>query len=220
MPADRRGCEPPSPNPLADVAMWADAVREDERDTAPWHYINVPLDAGRAELPRLCPFARCVSKALARQVAVLGSNAPDAERARALRFVVHLVGDLHQPLHATTNGDRGGNCLPVSYLGERPRADRRGERWDPNLHAVWDTRLVSTLLERARATPARHAEELRRRFAREIAVWRRDEPQIDDWVWETHRIGVDVAYGRLPKRIPREKRGRIESCLAADDVGA
>lgn len=220
IPADRRGCTPPSRNPLADASTWADAVREDERGTAPWHYVNVPLDATRAELPRLCPFARCVSKALTHQVAVLESDAAGAERARALRFVVHLVADLHQPLHATTNGDRGGNCLPVTYLGERPRADRRGERWEPNLHGVWDARLIATLLGRAHASPERYAADLRRRFAREITAWRRAEPRVDDWVWETHRVGVEVAYGRLSKRVPAEPRGRLGSCRDGRDVGA
>lgn len=217
--AGERGCRPHSRNPLADVAMWADAVRDEASETAPWHYVNVALDGTRRDLARACPSGACVTKALARQLARLGADAPAAERARALRFVVHLMGDLHQPVHVASNGDRGGNCVPVAWFDDRPRVDRAGVRWDPNLHAVWDTRLVDAVLARAHATPHRYADELGRRFASEIAAWRRTEPRIDDWAWETHQAGVAVAYGKLPRRVAVEPAVRPATCRANRDVG-
>lgn len=219
VPASERGCRPASPDALADAGMWADAIREDERETAPWHYVNVALDGARDDLATACPRNGCVTRALARQVGVLRSTAPAAERARALRFVVHLVGDLHQPLHVATNGDRGGNCLPVAWFRAAPRVDRAGERWDPNLHAVWDTRLVEAALDRAHATPSRYADDLRRRFATELDGWQRAEPDVDGWAWETHQIGVAVAYGKLPRRVPAEPDARIGSCRDRGNVG-
>src|SRR6185369_4197266 len=114
--SETRGCRSTVRNPLADVAMWADAIRGDEPDTAPWHYVELPRDARRGDLAGACRGGRCVVGAIARQLDVLRSNAPPAERARALRFVVHLLADLHQPLHASGNGDRGGNCLPVAWF--------------------------------------------------------------------------------------------------------
>ena len=105
MPPEDRGCRA-QPKALADVSMWADAIRGAERDTAPWHYVEVPRDAPRSELNRNCKRGACVTRALARQLEVLRSHASGEERARALRFLVHLVADLHQPLHVTGNGTR------------------------------------------------------------------------------------------------------------------
>ena len=212
IPDARRGCQPPAEDPLGDVAMWADAIREDEPETAPWHYIDLPRDAVRSDVGRHCPFGSCVTGALARQLRILRDAASPRERARALRFVVHLVADLHQPLHATSNGDRGGNCLPVTFRRARPRAERGGERWNPNLHAVWDAGLVTTALARAHATPAGYAASLRRRLAADIARWRREPRDLKSWAWDTHRIGVDVAYGRLARPVPNEPHSEPRTC--------
>jgi hypothetical protein len=217
VPPENRGCRAPSRNALADVAMWADAIRDEEPDTAPWHYVEVPRDARRSELNRNCRNGACVTRAIARQLDVLRSRASGEERARALRFLVHLVADVHQPLHVTGNGDKGGNCAPVTYLGEAPRTSR-GDRWIPNLHGVWDVDLVSTVLARAHATPSEYAETLRRRRADDVARWQRAPIAIDDWGWETHEAGVDVAYGRLAPRPPFE-HGAVRSCRDHDDVG-
>jgi hypothetical protein len=216
---DERGCRAASRNALADVAMWADAIRDDERETAPWHYVELGRDAAREDVARACPSGRCVTGALARQLDVLRSGAADATRARALRFVVHLVADLHQPLHAAGNGDRGGNCVPVTWFGDTPRSERRGERWHPNLHAVWDTALVSAILAREHATATEYAEALRRRRADDIARWQRADVRIDEWAWETHRVGVDVAYGKLSPPIPAEPRVRLDSCRGNREIG-
>ena len=217
VPPENRGCRVPSRNALADVAMWADAIREHEPDTAPWHYVEVPRDARRSELNRNCRNGACVTRAIARQRDVLRSDAPGEERARALRFLVHLVADVHQPLHVTGNGDKGGNCAPVTYLGDAPRTSG-GDRWIPNLHAVWDVDLVSTVLARAHATPSEYADALRHRLADDVARWQRAPIAIDDWAWETHEAGVDVAYGRLEPRPPLE-HGAVRSCRDHDDVG-
>jgi hypothetical protein len=121
---------------LAEVSTWADEVRagDDPRfdGTGPWHYINFPRDGDCAYVPeRDCPGDACIVEALKRQAAILGDRAQDRrDRREALKWVVHLVGDIHQPLHAGFGDDRGGNLFQVNYIG-------RGT----NLHAVWD-RLV------------------------------------------------------------------------------
>ncbi len=217
--SEHRGCERPSRNVLAAVSTWADAIREDEPKTAPWHYVNVPLDATRGELGRLCPLGTCILGALRHEIDVLRSSASGAERARALRFIVHLVADLHQPLHATTNGDRGGNCLPVAWFDDAPRVMFGGEKYDPNLHAVWDTQLVRDLMRREGGSPGTLADAL---HGRRRAVLRRATAgpiDLDAWAWEAHEVGVRTAYGRLSVRVPREPGGRLDSCLDAHDVG-
>ncbi len=115
---------------LASVSTWADEFRSPP--TAPWHYVNLPRDSNcRYESDRSCIQGACVVGAIERQVAVLASNAPDLERLKALKYVVHFVADAHQPLHAGFADDRGGNNYQLQAYG-------RGT----NLHAVWDTALI------------------------------------------------------------------------------
>ena len=125
---------------LADVATWADDLRHDEsqrelgRATAALHYINFSDSRCRYDAARDCPGGRCVVAAIERYAGVLGDRSrSDAERAEALRFVVHFVADAHQPLHAGYRADRGGNRFQVQFNG-------RGS----NLHSVWDTPVLAS----------------------------------------------------------------------------
>jgi hypothetical protein len=125
---------------LADVATWADDLRHDEaqralgRATAPLHYINFGSSACRYDAVSDCTDGRCVVAAIERHAAVLGDRTrSDADRAEALRFVVHFVADAHQPLHAGYRPDRGGNRFQVQFNG-------RGS----NLHSVWDTPVLAS----------------------------------------------------------------------------
>ncbi|MFI4968597.1 MAG: S1/P1 nuclease [Lysobacterales bacterium] len=125
---------------LADVATWADDLRDDpsQRDlwraTSPLHFVNFSSSTCRYDPPRDCPGGRCVVAAIERYAQVLGDRSrPMAERAAALRFVVHFVADAHQPLHAGYRRDRGGNRYQLQLNG-------RGS----NLHAVWDTPVLAS----------------------------------------------------------------------------
>jgi hypothetical protein len=125
---------------LADVANWPDQVRNDPalqalwKRTSRWHYVNFSSDRCNYVAPRDCPKGECVVAALAREVQVLGDRSqPDAVRREALKFVVHLVGDVHQPLHAGYRPDRGGNQYQVQFEGK-----------GSNLHKVWDSGLLGT----------------------------------------------------------------------------
>lgn len=115
---------------FASIATWADETRSPH--TAPWHYVNLPRDAGcRYEPDRSCVDGACVVSAIERQVALLASEAPDDVRLQALKFVVHFVGYIHQPLHGGYADDKGGNTYQVQVAG-------RGS----NLHALWDSGLI------------------------------------------------------------------------------
>jgi len=93
---------------LASVSTWADEARTPV--TAPWHYVNLPRDANcRYDPDRSCVQGACVVSAIDHQAAVLASDAPDEARLKALKYLVHFVGDVHQPLHAGFADDRGGN---------------------------------------------------------------------------------------------------------------
>ena len=97
-------------------------------------------------------------QALESEIAILGDKTrPDAERSIALLWVLHLVGDMHQPLHEEDNNDRGGNCVPVSFLNHKAE-ERPNGGYGPNLHGVWDTELVEKIGGIDRKSPAAPAE--------------------------------------------------------------
>lgn len=125
---------------LADIASWADELRDDpsreelSKATAKLHYINFRSDDCTYVPPRDCPGDQCVVGGLAKYVSVLADRSqPDATRLEALKFVVHFVGDVHQPLHAGYRDDKGGNLFQVQFQGK-----------GTNLHSVWDSGLLGT----------------------------------------------------------------------------
>ena len=128
------GLEPGST--MTTISTWADEHRNPA--TAPWHYLNFPRGDCSYDASRDCPDGKCVVGAIERQVKVLASAAPDENRLLALKYIIHFVGDVHQPLHAGYGDDRGGNTYQL-------QAFMRGS----NLHAVWDTGLIKALNEDA-----------------------------------------------------------------------
>jgi hypothetical protein len=133
---------------LADASLWADEHRRDVAGSSPWHYVDVPLTETQYA-SRFCPEAGCVVSKIGVMASTLASeNAPESERQQALRFVVHLVEDVHQPLHVGGRGDRGGNDLQVRFLD-------RGT----NLHRLWDDGLLE-LHSNEEAVWVRELEEL------------------------------------------------------------
>src|SRR5690606_5820756 len=85
--------------------------------------------------PSVCPNGDCVAGAIAAQQAILADRSrPDAERAQALKFIVHFVGDAHQPMHAGFGDDRGGNSYQIQLRARTARDGGEGT----NLHRVWD----------------------------------------------------------------------------------
>ncbi len=115
---------------LAGVAAWADTLRDDARWrwTAPLHYVRIHDAACGFQAARDCHDGLCVAGAIERFRAELADPARSrAERRDALKFLVHFVGDVHQPLHSGHRDDRGGNRFQVRVGNE-----------GTNLHRVWD----------------------------------------------------------------------------------
>ncbi len=191
---------------LAAVSTWADSIRSFRRETAPWHYVNIPIWAPRYEPDRYCPDGDCVLGAIARFRPVLADTArPPAERAEALRFLVHFVGDMHQPLHVGDRGDRGGNDVMV-----------RVETRDRNLHAVWDTDVVSFLAPSEGALLLRLQARLADVPPDSLTAWRIDD--VLAWAMEGHRAARESVYriprdGRLDDRYFVANAGLVETAL-------
>jgi hypothetical protein len=215
-PSLSRFCKEVGTDAMADASTWPDDVRTLRPDTPPWHYIDIPLSTTRREVEKYCdPKEHCVTWAISDELKTLRSANADAQKkADALRFLIHFVGDLHQPLHAVSNNDLGGNCVPVAFFDEQPQLrNPQLEIYAPNLHAVWDT----NILERATAgkTAEQVASELNESFREKIRRWQRGSPDIDSWAWESHQLAAKYAYAKLPARVQVESPQPVNSC--ADD---
>lgn len=214
-PSLKRYCDPAGLDPFADSATWADDYRTLHPETGDWHFIDIPRGAPKTNLAQYCPPQQgCLTGALADQIAILRlKQATAQQRGDALRFVIHFVGDIHQPLHATTNNDRGGNCVPVAFFDNAPmETNVQTESYSPNLHGVWDT----NLLERFAASDSLQvAADLEKKFHSEMARWQSQPANFMAWAWESHELAETVTYGKLPHKIPVEKPVAITSC--ADD---
>ncbi|HET9869689.1 MAG TPA: S1/P1 nuclease [bacterium] len=181
---------------LASVANWADEIVDERPETAPWHHIDLPVrkDLTEADIPDYCPKGDCVVGQIERDLAVLGNPAdPRPQKAEALKFLVHLVGDLHQPLHCANDDDRGGN---QKHLSLHPDFSRH-PHW-MSLHAYWD----HLLEEKTRDVPRALATRLEARVTPQDAVrWQRGS--VEDWAFESYRIAqedIDAAFPPGPMR--------------------
>lgn len=217
-PRTQRFCHPAARSVMADASTWADDVRGDDtspfRGTGHWHFINIPRGASQSDLSRFCPSRTgCVLTAINEQLAAIRSRTTDRRRADALRFIIHLIGDLHQPLHDTTNNDLGGNCVPVAYLGSEPllAPDHPEDGvYRPNLHTVWDTGIIRRIM--AHRSPTWFADVLDHRFQSQLMSWQRKTIDFNQWAWESHQLAEQTAYGLLPTPIRAERPARATHC--------
>ncbi len=122
-------------NAMRQWANWPDELREwpSYGGSSPLHYLNFPRGVCRYLPQRDCRNGKCVVGAIERFVTLLDRGRPQQERADALKWLIHLVGDVHMPLHAGWGEDRGGNDFQIQFQG-------RGG----NLHWLWDTGLLKT----------------------------------------------------------------------------
>jgi hypothetical protein len=191
---------------IADAATWADRYREanHRRDnyeaTRRWHYVDLEIDDpdidaacyGRKPLPADTPASlgdknACVVDKINQFAAELAAPDTDVEeRILALKFLLHFVGDLHQPLHAADHGDAGGNKVRVTVDGFDHKA--RDE-----LHGYWDKQFVEAL-GRPPSALARHL--LAQITPQQAAQWQ--QGAADDWAWEAFNIAIDDVYGDPP----------------------
>jgi len=160
---------------LAEVSAWADEVRGQPayRNTAPWHYINLPLGLNFADFEAKVRGMTQdnVYSALQQQERILGSTASTrTQKAEALKFIVHFVGDLHQPMHVSREEDKGGNTIQLNYDGN-----------GTNLHALWDSKLI----DHQGLTYEQMAEKYDHATPAQIRQWQSD-PLIQ-WIWESYQ---------------------------------
>jgi hypothetical protein len=138
---------------IADLAAWPDTIKRGTPDarpeTAAWHFIDIPFDVDNPAAPPKPPAGPSLLTAIPAQIEAFNQATSVQDRLDALAFVLHLIGDLHQPLHCATRispqhpqGDRGGNGFAI--LGPRVKDDRGHSARLTNLHAFWDAALNIT----------------------------------------------------------------------------
>jgi hypothetical protein len=120
---------------LDEIASWADQTRN--ATTAPWHFVDIPLDESHFQAERDCPNQACVVAKISQFAKQLADNSLDnPTREVALKWLVHFVGDIHQPLHAEDDNDRGGNDVKLRYFNKTS-----------NLHRIWDSAILENALD-------------------------------------------------------------------------
>jgi len=165
---------------MAEASTWPDEMRSSPdpffgRTAAPFHYINLP-DGVTYEESQKNPAGDAVTALKDFAAKVKDTSMSQEERALALRYIIHIVGDLHQPLHAGRAEDWGGNRIDVVWFEEMT-----------NLHMVWDERLI----QHKRLSYTEWTEFLDRKIKPEhIAEWQKAAPT--DWVAELISYRGDI----------------------------
>jgi hypothetical protein len=193
-------------NAMAAASIRPDTeFREEDRATGPWHFIDVCLQDQKSEIPARCPKGNCVTAKIDEYAKRLKEGNYDHwGPAGDLAFLVHLVGDIHQPLHAANDADRGGNCIRV-----QSHPDAR------NLHAAWDDAVVYRLEDTLDSgSPDATAHKLEQLYAtqKDADVWK--PGATDEIAWESNQVACSQIYE--PLKIPIEPCApEVHSCLNA-----
>lgn len=149
-----------SPDTLIEAANWPDEIRSDPAwlHAGPFHFISIPdgqTYQRHSREPDQDP--RDIVEAIEHfQLVLKNGSARRSQRADALRWIVHLIGDIHQPLHVGRAEDKGGNDIPAVWHGELT-----------NMHQIWDEDLIDT----TRLSYSEFAKSIDTASAEEIRVW-------------------------------------------------
>lgn len=170
---------------LAWWANWPDFIKSDSawNHASKWHYVDLPGHIGKDEF--IAALKKLPGKNLYTQIIDMTAqlkdrSLPDEQRRIALRFLVHLVGDLHQPLHVGRDEDQGGNKITVYWFGKKT-----------NLHSVWDSYFIDdqqySYTEYARLLDIASKEKVRE--------WQ--SSSLEEWFYESH-VMADSIYDATP----------------------
>ena len=189
-------------NALAQASTWADETRK-ETGTGEWHYIDLALQDSESDIPKRCPQNNCAPARISLFAAQLASRTADPRWSEldALRFLVHFTGDIHQPLHAISDADLGGNCEKLD-----PPVDKA-----KNLHALWDGAIVDAISPADQALTADLEREMQTFSPQQQHDMANGSP--DDWAWQSHEIAQKNVYYKL--HVPTEGVMFPASCSEA-----
>lgn len=202
---------------LAEISTYADEKRSDpskfwKKTASPWHYVSVP--EGKTYKQVGAPDEGDAYTALKNFSATLKNNNASVEQKRlALHFIVHIIGDLHQPLHAGNGTDRGGNDVKLKFFWK-----------DSNLHRVWD----SEMIDGKQLSYSEWTEWLGKKISPDMAKkWNEPDPLV--WIAESTKlrdnlypdsdeISYDYQYQHLPTVKSRLQQAGVRIAAYLNDV--
>jgi len=190
---------------LAKASTWADETKSQTKTSA-WHFIDLTLQDKESDIPARCPNDNCATARIRLFALELKSPTGEAQGSQldALRYVVHFVGDIHQPLHTVSDADEGGNCELLDPAIEQAK----------NLHALWDGELVTSINPDDRALSAdleKEIESFGPGREHEIAAG-----NAATWTWESHELAIRDVY--QPLHIPVEPVEFPSNCQQAPEA--
>jgi hypothetical protein len=159
---------------LADVSSWADDIRKDNPETGSWHFVNLPTGLSFADFEKqveTMPTGNVYNSILRCVHDLKDKDVSQRKKVDALKFLVHFVGDAHQPMHVSRADDKGGNTIMLTYNSEYT-----------NLHSIWD----SKLLEQDGSDYKKLATKYDNATPGQIKKWQSDPVII--WIWESYQI--------------------------------
>jgi hypothetical protein len=168
---------------LADISTYMDEERMSLKHTIKgsdkWHYNNLPVCGAPPKIT--CSTGDCASAKIPEYIKILQSSLTSKEdKAFAVKVLVHLVGDIHQPLHTADNNDRGGNLVKVG-------------KGSNNLHSVWDSGILQKMVRKQ--NPAQIADTVRKNYSGQLSSFATGDS--DQWILESYRLSRDI-YMDLP----------------------
>ena len=200
---------------LAEAATYADEMRSNpsvfwRKTASPWHYVTVPVGKSYGPAPEQ---GDAITALKAFKKTLLDDEASLSEKQLALRFTVHIIGDLHQPLHAGNGTDRGGNTAKVEFFGE-----------PTNLHRLWDTQLIDGKKLSYTEWTKWLSEKL---SAEQVASWQQPDPKI--WIAESaelrdkiyperNDLSYDYIYTHMPTVKQRLQQAGIRMAAYLNDL--
>ena len=201
---------------LDEASTWPDEMRSNpdpfwQKTASPWHYVTV----GGITYDRAPPEGDALEALRFFSKLVRDPRAPRDQRQLALRFIVHIVGDLHQPLHVGRPGDRGGNDVKVKWFGR-----------DTNLHAVWDSALVDEMdlsFTELAARLQRHtsSENVVSWWQPDPRVWISESAQVRETVYPAKtELSYDYIYQHTPMVELRLKQAGVRLAAYLNDLFA
>jgi len=172
---------------MAYWANWPDFIKSDTtgvwKEASVWHYVNIDpqpdfkafdIELKKQAGPNLYKQVEILSQKLKNK------NLPEQERKTALIFLIHLMGDLAQPMHTGRAGDLGGNKIEVTYFGGKT-----------NLHSVWDGKLIDS----QKYSYTEYAKLLDIKTKKEVKEIQ--SGTLEDWLYDSHKIANKI-YAQTP----------------------
>lgn len=160
---------------MEEVSTWADENRDPK--SASWHYINLPHGLNHEQFVKMVQESEgnVYTAILKMEATIKDPAATPVQKNEALKYLIHFIGDAHQPMHVIRKEDKGGNTIQLRF-------DDKGT----NLHSLWDSKLIDheglsqtdIVKNYDKATPS------------EISKWQSDSPM--EWLWESYQITTEL----------------------------